>query len=285
MAVQDYIDHVLAALPKWFSRKNRDFENVKAFAEIFQKAQDQSDFWKSQSYIGTAVGPLTGEPDWLNQHATDRGTRRQENETDEALRDRLRTFPDALNLATLLATAQSVIDAESISGTVYILELRPNRAFLVDLTSQTGTGGVFAKTGSTMYFTPDACFANLSLFYDTVTGHKLTISGAASAGNDGTFVVTGIVGDALEYTNASGVAETDATVSWEILRVDAAGNTLDGFRQSYMNRGYRMGLDRSTIVVILPYGCTEATRLSVIEALRLKKAAGVRVIVECRANP
>lgn len=285
MAVQDYIDHVLNALPKWFSNRDRSFENVKAFAEIFQDAQDQSDFWRTQAAILTAVGATPGEPDWLSQHAVDRDTRRQENETDPALRDRIRTFPDALNLVTLQDTVQSIVDAEGIIGTSELYELRPNRAFFAPLLVQGGTGGTFTGTAPDMFFQPDAGFQKLNPKYDGVTSHVLSIFSAASGGNDGGFVIDDIVGDSLAYQNGPGVAEVDAGAIWVIRKLDASFNALDGRQQAYLSRGYRLGTDVATLMVILPFGCTEATRLSVIEALRPKKGAGVKVIVECRENP
>lgn len=285
MSVQDYIDHALGALPTWFSNNERALEMVSAFAEIFQDAEDQADFWQSQAFITTAVGGTATEPDWLNQHAIDRNTGRRIDETDPALRDRLRTFPDALTFGVLLSTAQSVVDAEGIVGTVVMLSLRPNRAFFVTLTSQTGTGGTFTGTAPDMLFQPTAGFSKLTPLTDGVASYKLVLASANTPANDGTFDIDGVSGQSLEYQNGAGVAEADAGVSWTIQRFDALGNLLDGFSQSYLSRGYRMGPDTGLLVVMLPFGCTEATRASVAEALRLKKAAATIVVVECRAIP
>lgn len=292
MAIQDYIDHVLNALPKWFSNREREYETIRAFAEIFQDAEDQSTFWRSQADILTAVGPSSGEPDWLNQHAADKDTRRQDSETDPVLRDRLRTFPDALNLSTLEETVQSIVDAEGINGTSVVFELRPNRAFFVDMVPQSGLGGEFTGTAPDMLFKPSTTVFQINPKHDGTADNQLVLSGAATAGNDtaGT-TIDGLEADSIAYQNASGVAEVDPAVVWSLERLDASGNVLDGFRQSYLSRGHRMGSQAPTVVAILPYGdllgphCTEATRLAVIEALRQKKGAGVRVIVECRTSP
>lgn len=286
MSVQDYIDHALGALPRWFKREDRSFENIKAFAEIFQATEDQIAFWQSQTFITQAVGPVgTTEPDWLNQHAIDRNTERQDGETNAALRDRLRTFPDALHLDAVTDTAQSVVDAEGIVGTVAVLELRANRAFFVQQQEQSGTGGEFSNGASGALFKPDAGFAKLNPKYDGVATHKLVVSSANSAGNDGTFEIEAIEGDFLRFTNGSQVSEVDPSADWQIQKYDSSDNLLDGRQQAYFSRGYRMGARVPTLVIMLPYGCTESTRLSVLEALRQKKAAGVRVIVECRENP
>ena len=276
MAAQDYIDHALNGLPRWFKGDGRALETIKAFAEQFQAAQDESDAWRDQANILDSTGI------WLDQHARDRDTRRQNTETDAALRDRLRTFDDALNFASVLAAAQSVVDAEGIVGTVAMVELRQERGFFVTHLAQTGTGGVFSGAAP-MLFTPDAGFEALVQRPRNIT-FQVTFSGSLSAGNDGTFACTAS-GNALSYTNGSGVAETDATVSWTLERVTAAPSVLTNRQAAYMSRGYRFGLSIPTLVIILPYGCTESTRLAVAEATRQKRGAGVRVIVECRANP
>lgn len=284
MSIQNYIDHALNALPKWFSDRDRPFENIKAFAEIFQRVEDQTLFWKALSFIKTAVGPVTGQPDWLNQHAVDRGTGRQSGESDQALQDRLRSFSDALSIAVLLAAAQQIVDAAGVVGTVTMLELRPNRAFFTDLQPQQGAGGTFSGTPPDMVWSPILIPYQIEQKYDGTDHYALTISGANSPGNDGTFVVDSLVGDGIAYQNASGVAEVDAA-DWELNRVDADGNILETFRQSYFSRGHRIGTQRASLVVMLPYGCTPAISAAVAEALRLKKGAGVQVLVECRANP
>lgn len=275
-SAQDYEDHALNGLPRWFRGDGRALETIKALAEQFKEAQDQSDTWREQANILDSTGI------WLDQHARDRNTRRQNTETDAALRDRLRNFDDALNFTAVLAAAQSVVDAEGVVGTVAMVELREERGFFLTRQAQTGTGGVFSGAAP-MLFTPDAGFEALIERPRNVT-FQVTFSGSLSAGNDGTFACT-VSGSALSYTNGSGVAETDAGVSWTIDRVSAAPSVLTNRKAAYLSRGYRMGSDIPTLVIILPFGCTESTRLAVAEATRQKRAAGVRTIVECRANP
>ena len=291
MAVQDYIDHVLNALPRWFSRPERTFENIKAFAEMFQDVEDQIVFWRSQANILDAVGAVTGEPDWLQQHAVDRGTRRQEGETDAALRDRLRSFPDALHRNALLTAAQSIVDATGVVGTVVMLELRRDRGHFGKYSSDTGTGGTFAAlTGTEFSFTPDTPFASPLEVNFPGSGDRgnpqLVVSGANSGGNDGTFPVLRLEGSAVVFDNATGVAEADPTATWTLQKRETNGNVIDGFDRAYFGRGYRMAANHQTaFVMILPFGTTEATRLAVLEMLRQKKGAGVLAIVERRQSP
>jgi hypothetical protein len=276
---QEFLDHAVAAFPNWFASNGRTLENLNAFAEIFCHAADQVGYWQAMSFLLKANGF------WLDQHARDRGTRRQENESDEALAARLRTFEDAVTAPALEDVVQAILDAEGIIGDAAIMELRRDKAYFVTLISQTGTGGTFSDlAGDLVRFEPTA--GMLALLKNGKTDEfRVILSGAATAGNDGTFTITGLFGDAVEYDNASGFAEADAGVSWEIARYDAFGNKLDGFQDSFVSRGDRMSETKSSFIVILPFGCTEATRLAVIEALRQRKGAGTVVYVECRTSP
>jgi len=283
MAEQDYIDHVLAALPKWFSDHPRAQETVKALAKVMQSAEDITAFWADQAEILLAVGAVGNEPDWLSQHAADRGSARQANETDASLRTRLRSVAEALTLSSVLTAAQAVVTAEGISGTVGVFELRPSRAFfLVNSADVAGPPGTITGTAPNMVFTPPAQFNPFNPKYDGVIGHTLNIIQAGNPANVGAFDVTGIVGDTITYQNASGVPDT---AEYSIVRRVADGSNIFAKRHSYFNRGWRMGGNSPTLVVILPFGCTEATRTSVAESLRTKKGAGIRLVVECRANP
>jgi len=282
----DFIEHAITALPAWFSQEERNFEVINAFAEIFCDIEDIGTFWKNMSYILLATKDGVDGPDWLDQHARDRGTTRQPGETDEALRARLRNPGEALTKSAIEDSIQNILDSEGIVGTASVFELRPNAAFFQDLQAQTGTGGTFGTTTDAKLFQPDAGFGNLAIKYDSTASHQLVISGANEVGNNGTFPITGVFADSVTYDNASAVAEVDAGATWTINRLDASGNVLDGFAQSYMDRGYRFSTSQNAaIVVILPLGCTSGTLASVQEALRQTGGAGVFNIVECYDGP
>lgn len=281
---QELLDFALAALPHWFQDDERATEGLGAYAKMMGQAKTQDAFWQTQTLITQAVGAIPGtEPDWLNQHAADRGTARQAAETDPALRDRIRNVPDALTRPTILSAAQSIVDAESIVGTVRMVELRQDRGFFRAAVSDSGTGGTFSGTAPDMEFVPDSPGFAAPPFrtIEEDVDHRLVISGAASGGNDGTFAVTGLSGDKAEYQNATGVAGADATVSWTIEKLDRDGNLLDGFRDSYFSRGDRFGMDRAEVILILPFGCTPGTQSSMLEMLRQKRGAGVIAVAEC----
>lgn len=283
---QELFDFAMAAMPYWFQADDRSAEFLGGVAKLMGAAKTQAVDWWTNAIIATAVGADASNPDWLAQHAADRGTARQESEGDPALRDRLRTVADAVTRPALLAAAQSIVIASGVSELVYMVEVRREKAYFQTLAAETGTGGVFSGTPPDMVFTPTVPFGDVP--YRAIAEartFKLVISGAASAGNDGTFPVTGISGDGVAFTNASGVAETDGTASWQIGHYDTLDNPLDGFRDAYLGRGDRIGSAALAIILILPYGTTEATRQAVLEMLRQKKGAGVLGIAERRAVP
>lgn len=288
---QDFLDFALAGLPIWYQDESRELEDLAMIAKMIGAAKSQLDDWFQNTLIGNAIGAVGDDPDWLDQHAQDRGTSRQEGEDDPTLRARIQNVEDALTRAELLSVAQGVVDAEGILGTVEMVELKRDRAFLGTFTSMSGTGGTFAGTAPDMTFEPDTPWDRppLEIAFPGYSW-ELVVSGAASAGNDGTFPITGLDGDAGEYTNASGVAEVDATVSWTARKLDQDGNLADGFARAFYGRGYRMGPQQPVIIVIVPYGSgaihsTAATVAAVTEALRTKKGGGIRVLVERRQTP
>lgn len=284
----ELLDFAVKALPSWFTDDARALEELAGAAATMGDARAVVAYWFAQTLIRGATGKTFTTPDWLNQHAVDRGTRRQANESDPALRDRLRNVPDALTRAALLSATNAILAAEGISGQAAMVELPRDAGHWGSYTSDSGVGGTFVKDGTTIKFTPSGAWA-VSPFRAAsvvpVVRHNLVLSGAASGGNDGTFEIAGLEGNAALVTNGSGVAGVDATVAWTVQKLDVNGNVTDGFGRFYWGRGYRWSRTRPTIVIILPFGATDGTASSVREMLRQKKAAGRRAIVEVRAVP
>jgi hypothetical protein len=281
------------AQPAWFRDDERQMEELGGSAATMQATRETLVYWlDTQAHILTAEGPTATTPDWLGQHAIDRGTRRQDGETDAVLRERIRNVPESLHRDAILDAINAILEAQGITADAAMLELRPDRAYLQVREPDLGTGGTFAKTGDVVTFTPAAGFDDGSPPFrppevEPAQEHRSVISGAATAGNDGTCVITGIGGNGAQYTNAGGAAEVDATVSWRVDRYQRG--TLrtggSGRRAAYASRGYRAGASRSAILIILHFGATEGTRLAVLEAMRQKKAAGIAAIVEARQVP
>lgn len=273
-----FITWVERNLPRYFLDSDRTKEMLKAFSAMFETARARGAVLFDQTLIGNAT---TLPPDFLNLHALGRGTSRQSGESDTNLRSRLQNPPGALTPTDILDTINSVLADENITGTGALVEFPRDKAFMSDFTGEVGTGGTFVSAGGSTKFTPTDGWASA-----VKVGDQLVTSGSNSAGNDGTFTVTVLEGDQVTYLNASGVSETDPTVSWTHNKSDADDNITDGFNREFCNRGYRMAEPlRNTILIILPFGCTDSTEAAVRAALVQKKGAGIFVMVECRQTP
>jgi hypothetical protein len=285
---QALFDWAAAGMPEWYT----DAEIANEFLELAAKTFGASravvkDWLTRQTRILEADGPTAVTPDWLGLLAKDLGTSRREGETTTALRRRLRIVEDALTRPALLAGVQALLDQAGVVGTVGMVELPRDAAYFGDWSSDAGVGGTFAVlTGGAASFTPAVGFkTNPYLPVFPQFGRKLTIAGASAPANNGTFTTTGVVTNGARYANGSAVGGADPTVVWTLKKLDVQGNVVDGFAKSYFNRGFRMASKLPTIVVILPYGTTEPVRAAIEEFLRLRKAAGVRAVVEARSTP
>jgi len=287
---KELYDWARGMLPRWFFESERSEEEMGALVKVFDAVRAQVDEWQSMTFIDEAADL---PPDFLDQHARDRGTRRQAGETDARLRLRLQTFDDALTRPVLLAAAQAVLDAESVAGTAVMVELRFARAWLLDWTAWSGTGGTFGGAAPSMTFEPDVAWTARPYRGETTTllphefEFQLVISGAATAANDGTHSIDGLDEGAATYQDADGVAEADATVTWTVQKLDRQGHVVDGFRAAYLglDQGFRLGGDRPMFVVIVPYDATADVAAEIAERVRVRRAAGCQVIVERRTSP
>lgn len=69
-----------------------------------------------------------------------------------------------------------------------------------------GTNSAFSLSGTTITFT-----AGASVFTADMVGREITVAGATSPGNDGTFVITSFIsGTQVTYENAGGATEAGA---------------------------------------------------------------------------
>jgi hypothetical protein len=281
---QKFYDFAKAALPPWIPDGD---EFLMGAAKMFGGVKTLFDYLFGQALIGGATGPTATTPDWLDQHARDRGTSRQLTETDAALQERLRNAPDALTRIAILAALDAVLEAEGVTDTAALVELPAHMAHGGAYVSDTGTGGTFTKSGTTMTFEPDTSWARPPFWDPDIVparSTQLVINGAADATNDGTHTITELEDDAAVYTDADGVAGADAGCTWSVQVLDGEGNVRDGFSRAFSQRGYRSArvpMPR-ILLVILPFGTTAATEASVREALRQKKAAGIALLVERR---
>lgn len=293
---QELFDLARKTLPAWYADDARANEYLSAIAKMFGSARAISEHWlKTVVYITLATVDLTSNPDWLDQHARDRGTSRQAGESDDALIARLRNIEDLVTRPALLAAVQSMMVDAGFSGTPHMVEFPRDKAhFGGPYLSFGGAGGfTLVKVGSVVTFTPAALPAaqfERPPFWRVPRReptYKLTLAGCTHGGNDGTFTVTGLVNGGAQFTNAGGASETaPGGASWLVKHFDPEGNLRDGFARAYFGRGYRMShTPPSGIVIMLPYGTTAGFQASVLEMLRQKAAGGIRIAVERRLNP
>lgn len=291
---QELLDFGVGALPDWVAPND---PILTAAAKPMGAARAFGDYLFKQALITTADGPTATTPDWLNQHARDRGTSRQFGESNAALAARLRVVPDALTRPAILAAANAVLAAAGVLGTATLLEMPRDGAWLgtYQPITQPTPGGVFATLGAQTTFTPagggiGGLSAQPAWTPPTVfpgTRYQAVIASAGHSGNNGTFEITGLLGNSLVYTNGASVPDGgDTTATVTINRMDALGNVTDGHARSYCNRGWRVGQARPfELRLILPFGTDAGTAASVAESIRLKKAAGYVVAIEVRQHP
>lgn len=287
---QEYFDLARAAMPDWYALEENQNEKLASMAKMAAAGHEITQDWLvKQSAISTADGPIGDSPDWLGQHALDLGTSRRAGESDEALRTRLRNVSDAINLESIEDAIRDVLDSESIAADFYVLELPRDKSYFGEYQSETGTGGAFVASFGNGLFGPDGDWAAPPHVNTSTTpgfsNKKITFSGAAVGGNDGTYIVTGVVINSARYDSFTAVTGVDPGVNWELKKFDTDGNAVDGFSKAFMSRGYVIGSLRPTLMVLLPYEATESTEVSVREMIRTKKGAGVRVIIRRRLIP
>lgn len=289
---QEIFDFAVESLPRWFTRDTRAREDLIAAAKLFGAVRAMVSYWFGQTLIGEAQGPISGLPDWLGQHAVDRGTRRQIGESDATLKQRLRNVPDAITRPALLAAAQAIVDAEGIVGDVVMVELPRDGAHYGTYESISGLGAHVVPSGTTIRLTPYELPWPMPPFRSSSVppprSYEIEVSFAADAPNLVAWTpITGLDGDAVIFENPTGgYFVDDPDLVWSVRKVNRRGFPMDGRARAYYGRGYRASRAApGTIVMILPFGATAGTETSVREMLRQKKAAGIAARVERRLSP
>lgn len=269
---QKFYDFLKGVMPRWFYEQTRNEEEIHAFIQVFDDVREQIEAIFQETFILDSVG---GTPDWLNQHAIDRGTNRRENETDATLRARLRSFEDTVTAPAILSAVNAVLVAAGGAADAVMVQLRADRAFL----------GTYTPSGTATISAPVATVQTLTLVSGTIfnddnefwVGRQITIAGSADPANDGTFVIASVISPTqLTYVNAAGSADATAC-DWDVVER----------RRAYLGRGYRLSHSGrpARFIVILPFGTSAATELAVTEMIREKKAGGFKAVVEVRGVP
>jgi hypothetical protein len=278
------------ALPEiLFADDTSQQEILAAFAKQLAPVWDEMELRLEEALLGTASS--TG----LGQHAKDRGTRRQANETDEALIYRLRfMLEDSVTVAGLKAKATAILNSYGVTiptGYPVLAELRIGSRFRWGYTRDVALTAVAASSlvdGETFTIGGTVYEFNLS---GGVTGGNVavTLSGSETAPQVAAAMFAAMT---PQFGTTRMKLLSNNLLVRDVLGLVSDTVTNAGFRifrkKSYWSRGYRFsgaGRDGTVIVMMLPYGTSEACRLSVAEALRQAKAGGVKVITERRINP
>jgi hypothetical protein len=112
---QTLYDWLRSSLPSWMFQDDAASEEIwGAIVKALHPVRAQVDSWRA------ALEILQAEGAWLNQHARDRGTFRQEDETNEALRSRLRTVEDAITLPALKLAINRVLEATGLASLITV---------------------------------------------------------------------------------------------------------------------------------------------------------------------
>jgi hypothetical protein len=136
---QALYDHLKATLPRWlFQRSNAPEEIWGGYVKLFDAVRTQIDTWASYARILVAAGM------WLDAHAHDRGTFRQASESDDALRERLRTHEDMVTLPAIQSKVEAMMtELEPALDPPVFIELARERSWL--MTEQGTYGGTTSK--------------------------------------------------------------------------------------------------------------------------------------------
>lgn len=108
-----------SAVPSWlFGGPNAVNETWEAMAVVFEAVQAAGERLLDTTYLLRATGS------WLDVHAREHGTSRRLNETDDSLRERLRTPEDAVTEPALEDAADAILTAHSSTTGAKIVSLR-----------------------------------------------------------------------------------------------------------------------------------------------------------------
>lgn len=110
------LTHIQSTLPRWLWKgKTAVLEWMYAYRDIFSDAQVQGQYWLDITYLDTATGSA------LDQHAKDRGTNRRLNESDAALRQRLKNITDTVTEPALKSSVDAILAANSLGQSFWVV--------------------------------------------------------------------------------------------------------------------------------------------------------------------
>jgi len=289
---QAMIDHSRNSLPRWLtSGVSSTLEWLHQYKTIFDTTLQQAKGWIYSTYLSYASGAA------LNQHAIDRGTTRQNAESDSALRERLRNISDALTEPALLFGVDSILDSTGILAQFRVQQYVTTGWNTVFQAKHTSSNGGF-QTKLTLSLVSDGTNPP-TLVENSITGSTII---HFSAGVTTRVAVENLVNSSSSFfiveTNSSSpstvLTSSNAFTAHNFylsrivgLRRDRGHMHSNTHCHAFASRGYRMtGLARpSSYIFILPFGTTAATGSSVGEYLRKNGPGGYNYMIERRLNP
>jgi hypothetical protein len=238
----------------------------------------------------------------LDEHARDRGTRRQGSETDSALIYRLRYMEDSVTLSALTTKVEDIMTTYGVtvgSGYPAFVELRQDRGIYWEhgrvISCESGAD---IADGALITIENNATAELLEVPFDKngsdpdpaidIT-NGMTPSQVSQAALD----VLAPYEDQLGVQVSRSGADLFIFQKYEAEPITVTTDASIGANQewgtgAFFGRGYRMtgpGRQGTTLVCMLPYSATEACEKTVREALRMSKAGGVGLVVERRTSP
>lgn len=296
-AEQEIFDVAKESIPRFFFQKQGAPQEIfAAAAKAFGLARSQIDAWLSETLIGQADGF------WLDQHAIDRGTRRQANETDPPLASRIRSVEDAVTLPALEAASTTVLSAAAGADVgADIVELRAHKGFFANLRMKIQAIDPALLADGEAFSIRDGVTTRVFEFDKNgsiVGGHvSVNISASTTVAHVVAALVTAINGlgnllavvnpfDATQVVVFSSTPNVSVTLVSETV-INPAFLISEGKNAAFASRGYRFGSlpPRNALIVILPYGTSAGAAQAVGDMLRQKKGGGIIVHVETRRIP
>lgn len=240
-------------------------------AEMFGLAYQEIQRLAAGSVVGTATGLF------LDLHARDRGLRRQQNESDDQLRERLKKPP-------LAGTLPAILEAlEPIVGTKASLDLAPLTANCETIV-QAKARGAIGNTYSLQFVADGLGVGSLTFTgFDFVFHYQ---SGVTTVAN----FEAAVAANAYIEVNTTDPAGTLTSPGDTFPRTLFGGGTntaiiveLPRYAAFYdvgfcMDNGTRMGGGRGVVVVLIP--ASVAAKTAVSDAVRSKVSAGKIWLVE-----
>lgn len=289
---QAIYDWVKGTVPEVFFQRERAEEEMGAIVKAFAMVEDVIDSMINRAKIMQAPGPVPGEPDWLGEHARDRDTERQLDETDDSLRLRLRSFAEVVTRPAIMALVDRLVGAtgsaavETLFDGIYL-------GNVIDAVYGDWATPAPTYTGPTIDVDADKgqmTIHGLNVLEPAATTGQpwymrryLHVEGAADSANNGRFRIVGVGRDGsgptwLTVENIDAVeSNVDETALLWSLDADEATPSAAPVN-AFLGRGYQFANKGFTI--ILPEGTAEDVRRSVEAALQRAKSMGVVARVE-----